>query len=279
MAQLIIMRQRIKAVETIKKITHAMRLISMSSHSRLRHKKVHLENYKNAFQALWSRVADKMTPSAHHATTNNPSHHLTILATSQKGLCGTFNSSLFKFFEHENVQEPNTQYIAIGKYAIDYLTQHDRTILASYNNFSASNFVTIAQAITNIIVQNPEFYASVTVFSNFQKSFFIQRPRKTVIYPLPEAAVPVQSQEQASEYLFEQSPEELSTTIRQLMLTVSLEELLFDSLLAEQAARFLSMDSSTRNADKLLISMKLEYNKKRQSAITAELTELATSII
>ncbi len=279
MAQLIIMRQRIKAVETIKKITHAMRLISMSSHSRLRHKKVHLENYKNAFQALWSRVADKMTPSAHHATTNNPAHQLVILATSQKGLCGTFNSSLFKFLDHENVQEPNTQYIAVGKYAIDYLTQHNKTILASYNNFSSSNFVTIAQAITNIIVQNPEFYASVTIFSNFQKSFFIQRPRKTVIYPLPEAAVPVQSQEQASEYLFEQSPEELSTTIRQLMLTVSLEELLFDSLLAEQAARFLSMDSSTRNADKLLISMKLEYNKKRQSAITAELTELATSII
>ena len=45
------------------------------------------------------------------------------------------------------------------------------------------------------------------------------------------------------------------------MLTVSIEELLFDSLLAEQAARFLSMDSSTRNADKLLVAMKLEYNK------------------
>ena len=171
------------------------------------------------------------------------------------------------------------QFIAVGKYAIDYLTQHNKIIFASYNNFSSSNFVSIAQAITAIILHNPEFYATVTVYSNYQKSFFMQRPRKSIIYPLPEIARPAQSQEQTEEYLFEQSPEELGATIRQLMLTVSLEELFFDSLLAEQAARFLSMDSSTRNADKLLIEMKLEYNKKRQAAITAELTELATSII
>ena len=71
MAQLITMRQRIKAVETIKKITHAMRLISMSSHSRLRHKKIHLETYKNAFQALWSRVKHLVPPTPPAASAVN----------------------------------------------------------------------------------------------------------------------------------------------------------------------------------------------------------------
>ena len=273
------MRQRIKAVETIKKITHAMRLISMSAHSRLRHKKVHLENYKNAFQTLWARVSNAAVTPTYHETTYNPAHHLIILVSSQKGLCGTFNSSLFRFFEQELPHEEDTQYIAVGKYASDYLTQHKKIILASYTPFSYANFVTIAQAITAIILQSPEFYSSVAVFSNFQKSFFIQRPRKTIIYPMPEMAKPAEDLEPPINYIFEQSPQELGATIRQLMLTVSLEESFFDSLLAEQAARFISMDASTRNADKLLITMKLEYNKRRQAAITAELTELATSII
>lgn len=276
MAQLISMRQRIKAVETIKKITHAMRLISMSSHTRLRHKKVHLENYKNAFQSLWSRVAYAM-PTIRQASVKADARELIILVSSQKGLCGTFNTTLFKFFEAEIYADTPNDYIAVGKYAIDYMRTHNHPLLASYNNFSVSHFVSIAQAITKIIIENPGMYSGVTIYCNYQRNFFVQKPRKSIIFPLqePEGLV---KQEKPAEYLFEQSPQELSATIYELMLTVSLEELLFDSLLAEQAARFLSMDASTRNADKLLISMKLEYNKRRQAAITAELTELVTSM-
>ena len=119
-------------------------------------------------------------------------------------------------------------------------------------------------------------YARVTVYSNYQKSFFNQKPRKNIIFPLSEC-IATETEEPPVEYLFEQSPEELNATIRHLMLTVTLQEILFDSLLAEHAARFLSMDSSTRNADSLLVTMKLEYNKTRQAAITRELTELATN--
>src|SRR5262245_56347198 len=98
MPQLIILRQRIRAVETIKKITHAMRLISMSTHSRLKHNKIHLENYKNAFQALWRRIAP-LIPELEKDS--NKGRTLLIVVGSQKGLCGTFNSTLFKFFEAE----------------------------------------------------------------------------------------------------------------------------------------------------------------------------------
>lgn len=275
MAQLISMRQRIKAVETIKKITHAMRLISMSSHSRLRQKKVHLEEYKKAFENLWTKIAP-LTQGVHQDSLAD-SYQLIILVSSQKGLCGTFNSSLFKFFHQEIPLQESMHFIAVGKYAHEYLAAQKKTPLASYNNFTVSNFVAISRAITDLILQKHPQYHKVVVVSNYQKSFFLQKPRATQLYPLPKNSK-YKEPTQDHGYLFEQTPEELSATILQLMLTVSLEELLFDSLLAEQAARFLSMDSSTRNADKLLVSMKLEYNKRRQSAITAELTELATSI-
>jgi F-type H+-transporting ATPase subunit gamma len=273
-AQLITMRQRIRAVETIKKITHAMRLISMSTHSRLRHQKVNLENYKNAFQLLWSHVQHLIVcPS--EVVAPPVQNNLIILVASQKGLCGTFNSSLFKFFDAQLQPSEYNHFVAIGKKATDYFVEHDKPTLASYNNLNAAHFVSIAQAVTAIITNSSVPYESVTVYSNYQKSFFVQKPHKSVIFPIAECS---QSESEApTEYLFEQSPEELYLMIRHLMLTVTLQEILYDSLLAEHAARFLSMDSSTRNAENLLISMKLEYNKTRQTAITRELTELATS--
>lgn len=150
-------------------------------------------------------------------------------------------------------------------------------MIASYQEFSASNFVALSQSIADIISTNPNLYAQARVISNYQKSFFVQKPRTTQIFPLAETAA-TETKEISEEFLFEQSPEELSTTIRHLMLVVTLQELFFEALLAEHAARFLSMDSSTRNADNLLVEMKLEYNKSRQAAITRELTELSTNV-
>jgi F-type H+-transporting ATPase subunit gamma len=276
MAQLITMRQRIRAIETIRKITQAMRLISMSSHSRLRHKKAHLERYKKAFQQLWQRVRHAGILPLEPVITETPAH-LIILAGSQKGLCGTFNSSLFKFFEHAvPVFTPEHHFIAVGKYAATYFKQRDTVLLASYATFTSAHYISIAQAITTLILEAPTPYTSVTIYSNTSKSFFVQNPSKFTLIPFKEPEESTLPQE-PSDYLFEQSPQELSTVIQQLMISVTLQEFLFESLLAEQAARFISMDSSTRNADNLLISMKLGYNKTRQSIITRELTELASS--
>lgn len=276
MAQLIIMRQRIKAVETIKKITHAMRLISMSSHSHLKNQKKHLEAYRSAFQQVWARVQSVLKEPSEIDTLAHPGQHVIILAGSQKGLCGTFNSQLFRFFEQERQSFPSHySIIAIGKHAIQYCTAHKLPVIASYDDFTTARFVTIAQVLTDLLVNSPRKYSSVVFYGNYQKNFFVQKPRATVVLPLPEP--PQEEVAQSTDYIFEQSPEELIDTLRSLLILITLQELLYDSLLSEQAARFISMDSSTRNADNLLTSMKLTYNKARQAAITQELTELSTN--
>lgn len=277
MAQLVLMRQRIKAIETIKKITHAMRLISMSTHSRLRHKKAHLEKYKDAFQQLWQKVRTTISLSVEESLTETP-QHLIIIVSAQKGLCGTFNSALFKYFELENptiTSSSEHHFISVGKYAANYFKQHNITALASYNTFTSAYFVSIAQAITSLIITAPTPYSTVTVYSNYSRSFFVQRPQKTLLLPLREPTEATAAE--PSDYIFEQEAHELSAIIQQMMISVTLQEILFESLLAEQAARFLSMDSATRNADNLLTAMRLDYNKTRQSIITRELAELASS--
>ncbi len=275
MEQLIVMKRRIKAVETIKKVTHAMRLISMSSHTRLREKKKSLTEYKDTFESLWSSVRAVLPPEKEHPYKGTP-RHLIIMVGSQKGLCGTFNSSLFKYFETQHPKlKKYYHFITIGHFAVEYLKRRKIIPLASYPAFTPEHFVTIAQAATDLIVHSPLPYQTVTVYSNVEKSFFVQQPQKHEIYPL---SAPELSQS-GTTYLFEQSPKLLRKTLSNLLLSVSLQDLLFDSLLAEQAARFISMDASTRNADNLITTMKLDYNKVRQASITRELTELSATLL
>ena len=276
MEQLIVMKQRIKAVETIKKVTHAMRLISMSSHTRLLEKRKHLAAYKKTFEELWYSVHLVLPPLPEEPLFEEPKD-LCILISSQKGLCGTFNATLFKFFEQQ-IPKLNKQhhFIGIGQFAIDYLKRHKVVSLASYSNISPHHFIPIAQALTDLIMENPLKYRTVTVYSNSEKTFFVQQAKRTEIFPFP--APDLAETETHTSYLFEQSPELLRETISRLLLSVSLQNLLFESLLSEQAARFISMDTSTRNADNLITTMKLGYNKVRQAGITRELSELSATL-
>ncbi len=269
------MKQRIKTVETIKKVTHAMRLISMSSHTRLLDKRKHLAQYKKTFEELWSSVHYALPQEAPALLTEEPKD-LCILIGSQKGLCGTFNSSLYKFFEHNVPKVPKSMHIiAIGNFAAEYFKRHHVTPIASYTTFSVQHFIMVAHAVTDLIMKDPTKYRTVTAYSNMEKTFFVQLPKKTVVYPF--SSPHLESAPQTS-YLFEQSPELLHDTISRLLVSVSLQSLFFESLLSEQAARFISMDTSTRNADNLITSMKLGYNKVRQATITRELSELSATL-
>lgn len=287
MAQLIAMRQRIKAIETIKKITHAMRLISMSTHTQLKNKQEALDKYSTAIKQITTLVkstlkTDNNTSTVFQSNQDNKLD-LIILVGSEKGLCGNFNNQLFKFFELKNTHRNPQAFIPIGKFAVDYALSKKEDIVARYKEFNSANFITIADKITNYILENTHTYNTITVYSNYPKTFFSQKPEQTQIAPLAEDTadnnkISVHKGE-AAEYLWEQSPEELYKKLQELHLRVVLQRLLYNSLLAEQAARFVSMDSSTRNAESLLDKMKLEYNKERQGAITRELTELIGSFL
>lgn len=280
MAQLIQIRQRIKAIETIKKITHAMRLIAMSSHTRLKGQQKPLRHYQQTLANLFIQIK-----SAYPSWTNplfkpqtDQGKSLVILIGSQKGLCGNFNTSLFYLFDDEFPygKKTNTDFITIGKKATDHLLlKKGITPLIQYKTMSSATIAATARALINIIVNTQPHYESVTVISNHLKTFFIQKPEKSVLIPLE---IP-DSEKQASlqEYQWEQPVDEILNDLAQQLLVTQMEYLLFESLLAEQASRFISMDSSTRNANNLLDQTKLIYNKLRQANITKELSELTGS--
>jgi F-type H+-transporting ATPase subunit gamma len=278
------MRQRIRAIETIKKITHAMRLISMSNRSHLKNKEHALTTYTQTLNKIFCTLK-AAAPDWHnqllYPAENTPKKKLIILIGSQKGLCGNFNSALCKEFEryqYKHQHEP-TSYLAIGKKAIDYINEyvknHGGTVVGAYASFSFLTIITAAQIITQELFNTQGAYTQAVMFCNAPKTFFVHKPRMVSVIPFvsPESSTPY-----SLEYQWELPPTEtLDILINQSMQAV-IQNYLFQSLLAEQAARFLSMDSATRNADGLLQTTQLQYNKLRQAKITKELTELAGSL-
>lgn len=276
MEQLVSMKQRIKTIEVIRKITNAMRLISMSMHSKLRNRRSNLENYKVTFYQLWSRTSHLLGEDIKDINLKPKKGNLIILVASQKGLSGVFNSELFKFFNKYKITSDD-RFITVSKYADDYLRSKDIPILESYKQLTSNTFVHISQSITNTILKNLDQFNSIRVFSNHPKTFFIQEPKENIVFPFSQQTNQNNNQQENVDYIFDQPVQELSETIKQLIISINIQDLIFESLLAEQAARFLSMDSATRNAENLLSNMKIEYNKLRQANITRELTELSSS--
>lgn len=275
MAEIVQLRQRIKAIETIKKITHAMRLIAMSSHSRLKMKQDAFERYTMQLKKIFSHLTfltpdwKELSPFAQDKTNNRT---LSIIISGQKGLCGNFNSALFAYCS--NHLDKTSDIIVVGKKASQFLvTLAHGPIVGSYDYYSAKTIFSVAHAIMENILAAKPTYSSVVIYGNMLQNFFTQRPATKVLIPF-SPVVDTKEKDEGEGYIWEQPPKLILETLLLQYIETEIQQSLFQSLLAEQAARFISMDRSTRNAEKLLEESKLEYNKLRQAKITQELSEL-----
>lgn len=277
MSKLIHMRNRIQTIETIRKVTDVMRIISMSAHSRLKVKQEPLSQYLDTLKTFLAK-AQKATPTWAHEQlmpTGDNTNPLIIIIGSQKGLCGAFNTQLSKILNEYLLQNPFAHYTfsAIGKKPIEYLINHyPDKLICSFPHVTSRNFITIAQELTDLIMMATPAYTSVTVISNVFKNFFTQKATITKLIPFDLAAVATTTA--IKEYIWDETPSDILNKLAIQYIEAQFQYLIFQSLLSEHAARFLSMDNSTRNANTLLTDTKLEYNKIRQAKITTEITEL-----
>jgi len=280
MSKLIQMRNRIQTIETIKKVTDVMRIISMSAHSRLKTKQEPLSIYLDELKMLLAKV-QQATPSWSHErlmpTNTHNNNALIVVIGSQKGLCGGFNTQLSKFLNEYLGQQTATHYhfTAVGKKAIDYLiNNHPEKLLRSFPTLTARNFLSIAQELTDLVITATPVYTSVIIVSNVFKNFFVQKATITNLIPFDPTSINVTVTPPTEEYIWDEEPHAILDTLAIHFIEAQFQHLIFQSLLSEHAARFISMDNSTRNANSLLAATKLEYNKVRQAKITTEITEL-----
>lgn len=260
MSHFIALKQRIKIIETIKKTTGAMRLISMSTHSRLNHQRSTLDEYTQEIDRILHELREKKQTNTQLEVQEvvQEREPVIIIVGSQKGLCGTFNENVFQLFTKQKFPE-SCPIITAGKRATETLRQAGYIPVTTFDELKSANFATTASALTTFLLQLNR--SNVVIFSNYSRSFFAQKA-KMVTLELPR---------------LESISDPFLRTMEVLHIKTALMHILYESLLAEQAARFLSMDTATRNAEEVLEETRLEYNKARQTHITMELTELSSS--
>lgn len=278
MPQLIQMRQRMRAIKTIKKITHAMQLVAISNLLRLRSQKEPLTTYKNTVTDLFAQ-AYAADPSWHHPRLIPTPAGSTciILVGSQKGLCANFNTFLCAFLERDSKQKQLSQarIITVGKKVTEYIKKRDTfPLIHHFDEFHIQNIPTLVDQLIHILCNGPELFSCVYVYSNIPKTFFLQKPQCIQLIPLITPHTESVQKKVTAEYRWEQPAHTIITHLAQQVVYTTLYELLFQSLLSEQAARFIAMEQATKNAGSLLDTMRLNYNKLRQSKITRELTDL-----
>jgi len=277
MTQLIRIRQRIKAVSTIRKITSAMRLISRSFHTRMYREQTHYRDYQAALGTLFSQVLSQAptdTKLPFSSESSGPGHELIIIVGSQKGLCGNFNAPLFYWIDthKDHLQSHLVQVVAVGKKVTDHLHRIATRQLITLPELKLSSITTLTEKIFSLVTAGDMPYERVTIISCSPKSLFSQECREQQIIPFtsPSAAL-----HPTPDYSWTHTPQPVLALLVRMHLNERLRNALFSSLLAEYNARFTAMDSATRNAENFLDIMKIQFNKMRQAKITKELTELA----
>jgi len=288
MSQLAPLRQKIRLIQTTKKITHAVRLVSMSFYNKLDKLNApistYAENVKSCFLDVLAHApewkSDLLFPD--DAFDSRP---LFIIISTSKGLCGSLNSNLIRYMESslfiEKTQAPH--FITIGQKATTFIKEKDfGEIICSYTEVNSHNFLTLADDLIDKVSNSGFRYSSVSFFSSVAKSFFAQMPSKFTLIPMSLDPIMKQGVQEAealegTEPIWEQTQEEILEHLSIRYLRSSIINILFQAIRAEHAARFLAMENSTNNAEKYLERLTLQFNKMRQALITKEVSELSAS--
>jgi F-type H+-transporting ATPase subunit gamma len=280
------MKQKIKSINSTKKITHAIRLVSMSLYAKLEHQEPFVRYYVDTLSKLFVELSKNNVDWGRANLGGSGKNNVTplfIIVSTTKGLCGGLNSSLFRYLSIDMLPQTieSAKFITVGQKAFNFVKdQLNGEIVCSYNDFNSNNYLVIASDIVTKFVD----FSSVIFYFNKPKSFFSQRPTRFELLPISQDLILSQDGVQATkigekDMIWEQSGQQVLDFMQNRFIKSQVASTLLQALIAEYAARFLAMDSSTNNAEKFLEKLTLQYNKIRQGTITREVSELCATFM
>lgn len=287
MSKKVLIRQKIRSIQTTKKITHAIRLVSMSLYSKLEHQaqfsRVYVDKLNHVFSDLlqYKSIWNSDIIDAWYRPDACP---IWIIVGTSKGLCGSLNSNLFRYISKafEAEARNDIKFITIGTRATNFVKDHlHGEIICSYNDFSSSNYNLIVSDLITKMGELKIYFSSLDFYFTQPKSFFLQKPTTFRLLPVSKDLFSddKKSSNQAKEIIWEQDSSKILDYILLRYIKAQTTNILLQALISEYTARFVAMDSSTTNAEKLLEKLTLQYNKIRQGAITREISELCASFM
>lgn len=278
-------RTRISSIESTEKITSAMKLVSAAKFRRSQQAIIALRPYSNKLSEIMRNISDTAdTVEDMPLFVQRPAEKVVIIAiTSNKGLCGSFNSSIVKEAHKlvkdkydKQLQNGNVQFIFLGKKGKEQLGKTYSALLTNEQLLDKPEFSEIASIAEDLMDKfaKKEIDRVEIIYNQFVNA---ATQRVTVEQFLPVAApTNTENNKLKNDYIFEPSKEELFKTLTPRILKLQLYKTLIDSIASEHGARMTSMSKATDNANEMLKELRLKYNNARQSAITNELIEIVS---
>lgn len=278
-------RNRIKSVQSTQQITKAMKMVSAAKLRRAQDAITQMRPYAQKLQEMLSNIVSSSDGdmSLSLATERPVEKALIIVVTSDRGLCGGYNSNLIKLAKHtikekysSQQAKGNVKVLPIGKKGYEHFTKNGFNVVSDFwGIFSDLRFETVQAAAKYAMnaFAAKEVDAVEIIYSEFKNAasqVFIAEQF------LPVKKVAQTGNKKKSDFIFEPDQQVLIAELMPKILNTQLYKAVLDANASEHGARMTAMDKASDNANELLKSLKISYNRARQAAITTELTEIVS---
>ena len=275
MANLKEIRNRISSVSSTMQITSAMKMVSAAKLKKAQDAITAMRPYSNKLTEILQSLSSSMDSDNKFSQNREVKKVLIVSITSNRGLCGGFNSNILKKsteLANSTYKDNDVSFVAIGKKGNDFLQKSfnvDSNYIDIFDNLNMSNVSLIAESLMSKFV-NEEFDKIEIIYNKFKNA-------ATQIV-VNEQFLPISQNEDTSnnnlDYVFEPSKLEIIEELIPKSLKNQLFKAIRDSWASEHGARMTAMHKATDNATELRDELKLVYNQARQAAITNEILEI-----
>ncbi|WP_114747998.1 ATP synthase F1 subunit gamma [Pleomorphovibrio marinus] len=281
MANLKEVKERINSVSSTQQITKAMKMVAAAKLRKAQDKIVQMRPYAQKLAAILNNISSGTEGDTDivYAKERPVKKVLFIPVTSDKGLCGAFNSNILKgtaYLIENRYQDQLVTVMPIGKKAFDFFKKRDNPVINDfYQLFLDVSFENVKNAAEFVMkAYEEERFDKVIIVYNEFKNVATQLVQTEQFLPIERIQGEATDGTAQSEYIVEPSREYLIDELVPNSLKIQFFKAILDSNASEHGARMTAMDKATENANDLLKDLKLVYNRTRQAAITNEILEI-----
>jgi F-type H+-transporting ATPase subunit gamma len=277
-------RSRIKSVAGTQQITKAMKMVAASKLRRSESRAQASRPYSSTLNQVLGNLAGITTDIEHpylHHIAPEVQRVMAVLFTSDKGLCGSFNSHLIRktseFIREQHRQGREVDLVLVGKKGYQFFSKNHPSLVAGYFP-GVTNKTTFAdlRPVTNQLTGAYLNKAVAEVFLIYARYVNVVKNIPTIMRLLPIETLADSGDEQRhrADFDLEPSPEELLQALLPRYFQTALFQASIESFTSENGARMVAMDNATNAADEMIANLTLQYNKARQAGITLELLDI-----
>lgn len=280
MATLKAIRKRISSVKNTQQITKAMKMVSAAKLRRAQEAAVQARPYAEKMTELLKNVSARVSSDAHPLLTSREEKKIhVVLFTSDRGLCGGYNTNLIRTaetFNRQHAGEAEIELTMVGRKGADHFRRRGAKIADRYGDilYKAADELAaeIAQKLIDRFISG-EADTVYIIYSRF-RSALSQIPTVEKLLPVSLAQSSEAEAEQQTEYLYEPGVQQLLASLLPRVTGVAVQRALLEATASEHGARMTAMESASGNASKMIGSLTLQMNRARQASITRELLEI-----